>query len=327
MDDILMKFKRMFALLLLAMGLIVANAAEAVGAVGPQGPTGKKGPTGDKGLRGDKGATGATGQTGQTGQTGATGRTGATGLTGLKGPRGGSKGDQGIPGTKGANGVQGIQGQRGAAGNRGATGSAPAGNARGDMQYWNGTAWIMIPVGANNTVLRNCNGIPTWVVAHCGNLEIGDIGPGGGIVFYLANEIGTHGLEAAPFDAMSSPWGCYGTDIIGTSQFVGDGLANTNKIVVGCSDVNTAARITLDYTYNGFSDWYLPSLSELSVMFMAIGPGGIHPHHNIGGFADKLYWSSTEIDNNTAEVVNFSPNSYSMPNKNSTLRVRSIRSF
>ena len=52
-----MKFKRLFALLLLAMGLIVANAAEAVGAVGP---TGKKGPTGDKGLRGDKGATGAT---------------------------------------------------------------------------------------------------------------------------------------------------------------------------------------------------------------------------------------------------------------------------
>ena len=53
-----MKFKRMFALLLLAMGLIVANAA---GAVGAEGPTGKKGPTGDKGLKGDKGATGQTG--------------------------------------------------------------------------------------------------------------------------------------------------------------------------------------------------------------------------------------------------------------------------
>jgi hypothetical protein len=48
-----MKFKRMFALLLLAMGLIVANAAEAV--VGDNGPIGNKGPVGDKGPIGDTG--------------------------------------------------------------------------------------------------------------------------------------------------------------------------------------------------------------------------------------------------------------------------------
>ena len=32
----------------------------------------------------------------------------------------------------------------------------------GDMQYWDGTKWIMIPVGANGSVLTICNGIPRW---------------------------------------------------------------------------------------------------------------------------------------------------------------------
>ena len=42
-----MKFKRIFGLLMMAMCLNFANAAEAMGA---EGPTGKKGPRGDKGC-------------------------------------------------------------------------------------------------------------------------------------------------------------------------------------------------------------------------------------------------------------------------------------
>jgi hypothetical protein len=36
------------------------------------------------------------------------------------------------------------------------------GNAFGDMQYWNGTKWTMIPIGAEEAVLKVCNGIHTW---------------------------------------------------------------------------------------------------------------------------------------------------------------------
>ena len=32
----------------------------------------------------------------------------------------------------------------------------------GDMQYWDGTHWIMIPLGLNGQVLTICNGIPKW---------------------------------------------------------------------------------------------------------------------------------------------------------------------
>jgi len=36
------------------------------------------------------------------------------------------------------------------------------GNARGDMQYWNGKQWVLLPAGFTFQELSNCNGIPTW---------------------------------------------------------------------------------------------------------------------------------------------------------------------
>ena len=131
------------------MGLVVANAAEAVvgdkgptgdkgatGNTGATGATGAKGATGDKGATGNTGATGATGAKGATGDKGATGNTGATGATGLKGPGGGAKGDTGPQGPVGATGPQGPTG---------ATGFPQAGNNVGDMQYWDGSTWVIIP--------------------------------------------------------------------------------------------------------------------------------------------------------------------------------------
>jgi hypothetical protein len=36
------------------------------------------------------------------------------------------------------------------------------GNNIGDMRYWNGTSWVIIPIGPANSVLTVCNGIPAW---------------------------------------------------------------------------------------------------------------------------------------------------------------------
>jgi len=35
-------------------------------------------------------------------------------------------------------------------------------NSPGDMQYWDGTKWIIIPLGLNGQTLTICNGIPKW---------------------------------------------------------------------------------------------------------------------------------------------------------------------
>jgi len=37
-----------------------------------------------------------------------------------------------------------------------------AGSAAGDMQYWNGTQWVLLPAGATGATLTMCNGVPTW---------------------------------------------------------------------------------------------------------------------------------------------------------------------
>ena len=371
-----MKFKRMFALLLLAMGLKVANAA---GAVGAEGPTGKKGATGDKGLRGDKGATGNTGATGATGKTGATGASGATGATGNKGPigsqgptgktgatgpagSGGAKGDTGAAGANGAQGVagaigatgvkgdtgaastvagpkgdigdigavgatgaQGVAGAIGATGVKGdtgalgATGTGPAGTATGDMQYWDGSTWVMIGMGAHNTTLKNCDGIPTWVEATCPFI-IGDTGPAGGKVFYLTDATREHGLEAAPVDQSNrTEWGCYGRVVGGTNMAIGTGKANTTAINLYCSS-GTAASIAASYSLNGFSDWYLPSFDELSLLYAQ--------KTIVGGFANSWYWSSTELNSIIARSQYFGDGTQDGSYKNSKdVRAREVRAF
>ena len=54
------------------------------------------------------------------------------------GPKG-DKGDQGIPGNDGVDGAPGVTGP---------AGSFPAGNNPGDMEYWNGTQWVVVPGGS-----------------------------------------------------------------------------------------------------------------------------------------------------------------------------------
>ena len=106
------------------------------------------------------------------------------------------------------------------------------------MQYWDGTVWVIIPAGAHNTTLKNCNGVPMWISTPCGGFVIGDTGPGGGKVFSVDNT-GTHGLEAAPADLGAALWGCSGTAIPGgTLAAPGTGAQNTANIVAGCNDPN-----------------------------------------------------------------------------------------
>jgi hypothetical protein len=42
------------------------------------------------------------------------------------------------------------------------SGSTLSGTKPGQMQYWNGSEWVVLEPGANNQVLTMVNGIPTW---------------------------------------------------------------------------------------------------------------------------------------------------------------------
>jgi len=106
----------------------------------------------------------------------------------------------------------------------------------------------------------------------------------GGRVFYI-DATGEHGLVCTPVSIGNFTWGCNGTSIATSIDF-GTGEINTAAIVAFCTETNTAARACDTLNYNGYSDWYLPSLNELNLVYNNIGKFGV--------ILNTPYWSSSE---------------------------------
>ena len=156
------------------------------------------------------------------------------------------------------------------------------------------------------------------------NLAVGDTYEGG-IIFYLDGNGG--GLIAAPTDQATvndfPDWGCVGTTISGADGLIlGTGAQNTIDIENGCTTSGTAADICSNLVLDGFSDWFLPSIGELEIMYLNIGTG-----LNIGNFVSTKYWSSTEKDETYAWSWEFSSGYQDYNSKTSNKYVRAIRAF
>jgi hypothetical protein len=106
----------------------------------------------------------------------------------------------------------------------------------------------------------------------------------GGRVFYI-DSTGEHGLVCTSVSIGNFVWGCSGTDIATSTDF-GAGEINTAAIAAFCTDANTAAKACDNLDLNGYSDWYLPSLNELNLVYNNIGKHGI--------VANNYYWSSSQ---------------------------------
>lgn len=187
---------------------------------------------------------------------------------------------------------------------------------------------------ATNSVGTSFGNEKTFTTCYTPTYSIGQ-NYGGGIIFYI-DCTGQHGLISSTTDLASNGiiWGCYGSMINGAdSSNIGSGMQNTIDIVLGCGDVNFAAKICDNLVLNGYSDWYLPSDEELRYMFMRSPTYGLNLNTN-------YYWSSTEYSNNNAIVRNSDGQRWSEkkntsemldqfgnPDPSKKIKVRAIRSF
>jgi hypothetical protein len=178
---------------------------------------------------------------------------------------------------------------------------------------------------------KNFQGVGYGTVMQLNTLNYyqpGEPGPAGGLIFYSKSDTsgGWNFLEAAPTDyAASQVWLPVSTITGVTSTALGDGLTNTLSIFNQYGSSGIYASLTaLNYNYNGYFEWFLPSRDELLQMRQNLFLNGI------GSFSSGLYyWSSSEDANfsSNAWAVNMSSGSTVTHPKSSTFRVRPIRRF
>ena len=146
----------------------------------------------------------------------------------------------------------------------------------------------------------------------------------GGIIFYI-DGTGLHGLICATSNQSTGIRWYNGDYIItgATTSSVGYGNSNTNTIVSLQGTGSYAARLCYDLSLNGYTDWYLPSRSELNLMYSNLKSAGL------GGFSSVDYWSSTESSSssNYAYYQSFSSGTTTTSLKSNIKYVRAVRSF
>lgn len=144
----------------------------------------------------------------------------------------------------------------------------------------------------------------------------------GGILFYLnPNKVGGGLIVISDDLSTSYAWGCSGINVSSaTNTGVGSGIPNTDAILSVCSG-QSAAKLCNDLVYGTYSDWYLPSMEELAIMYNSIKATGLET------FSSGYYWSSNQKDANTAFRYGFLGGNTGEADKSMKLYVRAIRKF
>jgi hypothetical protein len=187
--------------------------------------------------------------------------------------------------------------------------------------------------------------------ATAGAYNVGDIGPGGGVVFYLhrngtftsiGSDCGANCkyLEFAPADLKGGvedgfEW-CSDTESeLGvTALGIGTGMANTTTAAATCT--SGAIQVAAEYVNNGKTDWHLPSRDELNELCKyayqqttgerlvdCVESGSLRT-----GFSADIYWSSSEDPATTfAWFQAFTSDHQGGVSKALAGRVRPVRAF
>ena len=169
--------------------------------------------------------------------------------------------------------------------------------------------------------------------------KIGDVGPGGGIVFYFSKEgfrvydgkggdVICHYLEMSKNTLGVSQWFPEYSNI-GTQEGLGYGKSNTYKIL----NASTSKKLTEDncaaYRCSKYStsstkagEWWLPSMCELDMVYKNQKDAAI------ATCSDRWHWSSSESVYSNAWIYYFGDGDWVNDVKViSTYSVRAVRAF
>ena len=156
---------------------------------------------------------------------------------------------------------------------------------------------------------------------------------GGGVIFHLWKDNAgvEHGLIVALTDqSISQAWSNVTSAEIGTSaQSSWDGLSNSNSIVGQAGHTSSAAKLCLDLVSGGQSDWYLPSIQELNMLWnnYYTVTRALSQISGATQLSNSVYWSSSENYLNYAWVFHFLLGDTYYRGKDNTYCVRAVRAF
>jgi hypothetical protein len=217
----------------------------------------------------------------------------------------------------------------------------------GGVYYYNGSIWqrigesdgseTKVTAGANVSVTGTGTLVSPYVIDASFGSSAHYIGElfGGGIVYWL-DHTGQHGLIVSLINiSQSSAWSNISNVRIGSpAQSTWNGQGNSTAIMGQAGHVESAAKLCDNYSNNNYgtgvyTDWYLPAVDQLSLIYHArcILNEHIAGVSGANTLADTYYFSSTEVDMDKARDYYFNYGFADYTMKNFTNWVRCVRDF
>lgn len=185
----------------------------------------------------------------------------------------------------------------------------------------------------SRTLTKDCLDTQTY--------NIGDVGPSGGIIAYDKGTFtnGWRYIEAAQNDLNIQEWGCFNGQVTDANfEQIGTGFQNsvaianfhdnlTNyynnpSVCSNLSNGSVSSKTALNLDINSTIDWFIPSKSELQLLYTNLHNTGL------GNFTNSTYWSSSEASISTSKCINFVNGATVTLDKNTAfIKTRAIRYF
>ncbi|GFO75467.1 hypothetical protein BPLS_P2708 [Bathymodiolus platifrons methanotrophic gill symbiont] len=161
--------------------------------------------------------------------------------------------------------------------------------------------------------------------------KVGDIGFGGGKVFYVTDE-GRHGMEIAPNHHTTVEYGCWNVALEGARYLsMGAGASNTDVALENkCNSYyggSSAIDVLRNYDSGGVKDWYIPSMRELEEIYSALGAYTVTEKGDAHPSFPKFFWSSSEAAESWMYGFNLTNGTKAKAHKIVKLSLLLIRNF